>query len=62
MRERQLGVGGNGAGGERDKHGTKNKNCFQFQNDYIKYDAKNFKIKNVVQLVNFFILEFSVSS
>jgi hypothetical protein len=47
---------------KRDKHGQTNKLCFQFQNDYINYDAKNLKIKGIVQLVNFFISEFSASS
>jgi hypothetical protein len=49
-------------GEERDQNGPKNKNCFKFKNDYIKYDAKNLKMKNVVQLVNLFITEFSASS
>jgi hypothetical protein len=54
-------MGGKG-GEERDQNGPKNKNCFKFKNDYIKYDAKNLKMKNVVQLVNLFITEFSASS
>ena len=54
-------MGGKG-GEERDQNGPKNKNYFKFKNGYIKYDAKNLKIKNVVQLVNLFITEFSASS
>jgi hypothetical protein len=53
---------GNG-GGERKRHTrAKNKNCFQFKNEYINYDAKNLKNKSIVQLVNFFISECSASS
>jgi hypothetical protein len=59
--EWQIRMGGKG-GEERDQNGPKNKNCFQFKNDYIKYDAKNLKMKHVVQLVNLFITEFSASS
>jgi hypothetical protein len=48
-----------GEGEERDTHGQKNKNCFQFKNDYINYDAKNLKKKSIVQLANLFISKFS---
>ena len=54
-------MGGKG-GEERDQNRPKNKNCFKFKNDYIKYDVKNLKTKNGVQLVNLFITEFSASS
>ncbi len=49
-------------GEERDKHGQKNLNCFQFTIDYMQYDANNRKMKSVVQLVNLFISEFTASS
>ncbi len=54
-------MGGNG-GEEKDKHWQKNLNCFQFTIDYIQCDAKNLKMKNIVQLVNLLISEFPASS
>jgi hypothetical protein len=42
-------------GGGEKGNGPKNKNCFQFKIDYIKYDAKNLKMETVVQLEKLFI-------
>jgi hypothetical protein len=42
--------------------GKKINDIFNLKMPYIIYDAKILKMKNVVQLVNFFISKFSASS
>jgi hypothetical protein len=53
MRGRQLGVGGNG-GGRKGLERAETKNLFSIPKCEIQYDAKNPKMKTVVQLVKLF--------
>ncbi len=48
--------------GEGQTQANKNKFYFGFPIEHINYDAKNLKMKSVVQLVKLFMLQFSASS